>query len=61
MIKEDVVDLMLESFNNDTLAMCKQANMAEAQIKTQMEQSQPSLAYMLSNLYDKLKENNLIA
>jgi hypothetical protein len=41
--------------------MCKQANMAEAQIKTQMEQSQPSLAYMLSNLYDKLKENNLIA
>jgi hypothetical protein len=61
MSKEDVVDLMMKSINSDTWDMCKQANMPEDQIENQIAQSQSSLAYMLSNVYDVLKESNLIA
>ena len=61
MSKEDAVDIMMKSVNSDTWDMCKQANMPEDQIENQISQSQSSLAYMLSNVYDKLKENNLIA
>ena len=61
MSTEDVVDLMMKSINSDTWDMCKQANMPEDQIENQIAQSQSSLAYMLSNVYDVLKESNLIA
>jgi hypothetical protein len=61
MTKENFVDLMLASMNSDNRAICKQGGMAEDEIEKQISQSQTSLLYMLSNAYDKLKSNNLIA
>ena len=54
MTKEETVAIMLESINADNLALGLQAGIEEEQIKNQIQQSQPSLAFMMSNIYDKL-------
>lgn len=56
MIKEDFVEIMFTSFNDDTLAMCKQSGMTEDEAYAKMSESGPSLLFLLSNCYDKLKE-----
>jgi hypothetical protein len=61
MTKEEAVSLMLESINSDNLALGLQAGLEESALKSQIEQSQPSLGFMMSNIYDKLKEGGVIA
>jgi hypothetical protein len=61
MTKDEAVALMLNSINSDNRAMGLQAGIDEATLNTQIEQSQASLAFMMSNIYDKLKESGLIA
>lgn len=61
MTKEEVVDIMLETINSDNLSMGVQSGMDEKALKMQIEQSQSSLTFMLNNVYDKLKENGVIA
>jgi hypothetical protein len=61
MTKEQVLDIMMESINADNKAMGVQAGLSEAELNTQIAQSQPSLSFMMSNIYDKLKESGAIA
>lgn len=61
MTKEEAVTIMLNSINADNLALGLQAGLNEADLKTQIEQSQQSLNFMMSNIYDKLKESGAIA
>jgi hypothetical protein len=61
MSKEEAVKIMLDSINEDNLAFGIQAGLKEADLKLQIEQSQPSLGFMMSNIYDKLKAGNVIA
>jgi hypothetical protein len=61
MTKEEVVTLMLESINADNLALGLQAGLDETPLKSQIEQSQPSLGFMMSNIYDKLQSGGVIA
>jgi hypothetical protein len=61
MTKEEAVTIMLESINSDNRAMGLQAGIDEATLNSQIEQSQASLAFMMSNIYDKLKEGAVIA
>ncbi len=61
MTKDEVVNLMLESINNDNRGLCKQGGMSDADAEAQIAQSQPSLALICSNLYDKLKQTEIIA
>lgn len=61
MTKEEAVELMMESINADNLALGIQAGLDEAALKAQIEQSQPSLGFMMSNIYDKLKSSGAIA
>jgi hypothetical protein len=60
MNEQEVIALMLESLNEDNRAICKNNGMAPEEIEKQIEQSQGSLVFMMSNLYNKLKEKNLI-
>ena len=60
MNEQEVIALMLESLNEDNRAICQNNGMAPAEIEKQIEQSQGSLVFMMSNLYNKLKEKNLI-
>jgi len=53
--------MMLESINADNREICARAGMSEEDTETQISQSQQALAFMLSNVYDKLKSSNIIA
>ena len=61
MTKEEVVNIMLETINSDNLTLGLQAGLEENALKAQIEQSQQSLAFMLGNVYEKLKESGVIA
>ena len=61
MTKDEAIDIMMESINADNKAMGIQAGLNEADLDAQIAQSQPSLAFMMSNIYDKLKEAGAIA
>ncbi len=61
MTKEEAVNVMLESINSDNLALGLQAGLEEESLKKQIEQSQQSLAFMMSNIYDKLQAGGVIA
>jgi len=61
MTKDEAIDIMMESINADNKAMGIQAGMSEEDLDSQIAQSQPSLAFMMSNIYDKLKEAGAIA
>jgi hypothetical protein len=57
---QEVIALMLESLNEDNRAICANNGMVPEEIEKQIEQSQGSLIFMMTNLYSKLKEKNLI-
>lgn len=61
MTKDEVVNVMLKSINDDNRKLCKQGGMSDAETEAQIGQSQPSLLLICSNLYDKLKDDQIIA
>ena len=61
MNKEEVIQLMLDSLNADNRELCAKAGISESDAEAQIAQSQPSLAFMLGNIYDKLKTAKVLA
>jgi DNA modification methylase len=61
MTKEEVVQIMLDSVNNDNRGLCKQGGMNDIDTESQIAQSQPSLMLICSNLYEVLKQKEIIA
>lgn len=61
MTKEKAVDIMMESINSDNLALGIQAGLDEADLKKQIAQSQPTLGFLMGNIYDKLKDSGAIS
>jgi hypothetical protein len=61
MTKEEAVALMLESINADNREMGKNAGISDADMEAQIANSQASLGFMMSNIYDKLKSSGAIA
>jgi hypothetical protein len=61
MTKDEFVEFVVDSINEDNLELCKMGNMPEEQIKQSMADSQPSLKLIATNLYDRMKEKNLLA
>ena len=56
MNKDKVLQIMLDSFNEDTRMMCDQQGMSTEEAEHKIQESQQSLLYLLSNAYDKLDE-----
>jgi DNA modification methylase len=61
MTKEEAVKIMLDSINEDNLALGLQSGFNEEDLKGQIEQSQQSLGFMMANIYDRLKDSGVIA
>jgi len=61
MTKEEAVMMMVNRLNEDNRMICANNGMSDDEIEKSVEQSQGSLAFMMSNLYDKLKSENLLA
>jgi len=60
MNKEEVVQLMLDTFQEINYLMATGSGMDLEEIKKQMEQSEGSIRYMLTACYDKLEQNDLL-
>jgi hypothetical protein len=58
--KESVVNLMLQVFNQLNRMASLQGGTSPEDTEKMIEQSQPSLNYILGMVYDKLDENNLL-
>ena len=61
MTKDEAIKIMMNSINADNLALGLQAGLKEDDLKAQIEQSQPSLGFMMGNIYDKLKDSGVLA
>jgi len=60
MSKDEVIQLMLDSVNADNRVLCAKAGLSDADAEAQIQQSQASLGFILGNVYDKLKESDLL-
>jgi len=61
MNKEEIIDFILESINEDNRSICRQNGMPEDQIENSIKQSQDGLVFMVSNFVGKMKERGLLA
>lgn len=59
--KDEVVQLILDTFVEDNLEKCIQFGMTPEQATEALEKSKPSLDLSFRVVYDKLKEKNIIA
>ena len=60
MTKEEVIKFMIESINADNREICRRGNMPEDQMEKSIKESAPAIELMVGNLYNKLKEKNLL-
>ncbi len=61
MTKDEALELMLKSINDDNRDMCEKAGMTPEDTESQISQSQPALGLIVSNMYDRMKVAGLIA
>lgn len=55
MNKEEALKIMLDSINSDNKELCLKNGMSESDADAQISQSQPALAFIMGNVFDKLK------
>lgn len=60
MNKDEVIQIMLESFEDDNMAFCFQAGMEEEEANEKMLQARPTMKYFFGNIYDLLLEKQII-
>ena len=60
MTKEEALNLMLKSINDDNRDLCLKGGMSEADTESQIAQSQPSLQFIIGNMYDRMKDGGII-
>jgi len=61
MSEQEVVTFMVNSVNQDNRELCERGGMSLEETNSQIEQSQPSLHLLMTNLYSRMKAENLIA
>jgi hypothetical protein len=60
MNKQEVIYLMLDSITETNNRLGQQYGMAQEEIDKQVEMSLPSMVIIVSDIYDKMKEANLL-
>lgn len=61
MTEEQIIAFMVDSVNKDNRELCERAGMSKEEADSSIEQSQPSLNLLMTNLHSRMKESNLIA
>jgi DNA modification methylase len=61
MNEQQAITFMVETINETNRLLCEQAGMDKAQIDKQIEQSTASMTMIVTSLYQKMKEANLLA
>ena len=58
---QEVIEFMIKSVNETNRLLCEQSGMATEQINQQIEQSAPGMNLIMTALYAKMREANIIA
>lgn len=58
--RDSVLNLMTEVYQQGNRIMCLQSGMTSEETEEKLEQSRPAVAYLLSMIYDKLDENDIL-
>jgi hypothetical protein len=61
MNQQEVVQLMLDTIEEDNRMFCKQAGLTEEQAEENIAKSRDSLKFMMSHIYGKLVEQGVIS
>ena len=61
MTNDEALKIMMDSINAENRIMCQHAGMSDEDTEKQIEQSQPSLVFILGNIYDKLEAGGALA
>jgi hypothetical protein len=61
MNEQEVLVFMLDSIKQDNYDLAAKSGMTQEQIKDFSTQSEPSLSYMVKNLYNRMKEQGIIS
>jgi hypothetical protein len=61
MTKDELVTFIIDSINQDNADICQRNGMPEEEIKKSISESQQSLNFIVSNLYDRMIEKGLLA
>ena len=54
MTKDEYVAFIIDSINQDNMEICQRGGMPEEEIKKSISDSQQSLNFIVSNLYDRM-------
>ena len=60
MNKEEVIQLMVYSLQNDNREICKQNGMDEAEVEDSIAKSTQTINYMMNNIYTRLADKGII-
>ena len=60
MTKEEVLKLMLDSMEQDNREMCERSGMDMEEAEKFIEQSRPSIEFMLDNIYAKMSKQGIL-
>jgi hypothetical protein len=60
MKESEILLFMLDSIRDDNYEMAKKSGMTEDQIKESFQQSHASIAFIVQNLYNRMKEQEII-
>jgi hypothetical protein len=61
MNEQETITFMVEQINETNRLLCEQAGMDKTQIDQQIEQSRASMTMIVASLYQKMREENLLA
>jgi hypothetical protein len=61
MNQQEVIAFMINSVNNDNRELCERSGMSKEDAESSIQMSQPSLGLLMSNLYDRMKQEGFIA
>jgi hypothetical protein len=59
MTKEEVIALMMKSMNDDNKDLCLRSGLSESDAEKQINESQPSLQYLIENLHKRMADAGL--
>jgi hypothetical protein len=58
--KESVVELMMSVYEAVNTRMALMGGMSEEEVEEKTTQSRPSMTYYMSEIYDKLEQNDIL-
>jgi hypothetical protein len=58
--RDSVIELMTNVYQNGNTMMCLQAGMTAEDTTEKVTQSRPAVQYLMSAIFDKLDENNIL-